>query len=69
MKQGGLTICVELDDAMGYGSSFLEEAFGGLVREGFDAEMLLERLEFLTDDLSLKDEIENYIREAGSKGG
>lgn len=29
------TLTVVLDDVAGYGSSFLEEAFGGLVRIGF----------------------------------
>lgn len=30
----GEALIVELDGTSGYGSSFLEEAFGGLVREG-----------------------------------
>lgn len=29
------TLTVVLDDVAGYGSSFLEEAFGGLLRHGF----------------------------------
>ena len=34
-------ICVILDGARSYGSSFLEEAFGGLVRDtGFNADFL-----------------------------
>lgn len=34
-------VVVNLEGAMGYGSSFLEEAFGGLVRQGkFTAEAL-----------------------------
>lgn len=31
--RGGDTLTVELDGTSGYGSSFLEEAFGGIVRE------------------------------------
>lgn len=33
--RNGEAITVDLDGARGYGSSFLEEAFGGLIREGF----------------------------------
>ena len=33
-------LVVELDGASGYPSSFLEEAFGGLVREGFTVQKL-----------------------------
>jgi len=45
------TVRVEIDGVEGYGSSFLEEAFGGLVRKGeFTAEELRRRLE-----LALKD--------------
>jgi hypothetical protein len=37
----GETLDIELDGTAGYGSSFLEEAFGGLVREcGFTASQL-----------------------------
>lgn len=32
-KREGEKLCVNLDGGYGYGSSFLEEAFGGLVRE------------------------------------
>lgn len=36
---------VDIDDVEGYGSSFLDEAFGGLVREGhFDKKELIGRL-------------------------
>ena len=38
-------ICVSLEGVMSFGSSFLEEAFGGLVREeGFSKEELQNRL-------------------------
>ena len=33
-------IIVLLDDTAGYGSSFLEEAFGGLVRLGYSAQQI-----------------------------
>jgi len=57
-------VVIEFDDALGYGSSFLEEAFGGLVRSGFKADDLLKRLTLNTADDSLKKEIISYIKEA-----
>lgn len=69
LNEGDGVIVVNLDDAIGYGSSFLEEAFGGLVRKGFAADSLLQIFDFVSEDLSLVDEIEEYIREAGEQGG
>lgn len=60
----GSSLIIELDDALGYGSSFLEEAFGGLVRAGFESSNLLTSIQFITDDDSLKEEIVSYIKEA-----
>jgi hypothetical protein len=62
-------IVVELDGARGYGSSFLEEAFGGLVRSGFEASDLLKRLDLKSSDASLVEEIKNYIQESAQFGG
>lgn len=62
-------ICIELDDAIGFGSSFLEEAFGGLVRRGWKPDDLLGILTFISEDLSLVDEIRDYIKEAGEHAG
>lgn len=42
--QGGDRVTVDLDGAPGYGSSFLDEAFGGLVRTGEFTRNQLERL-------------------------
>jgi len=64
----GHSILVQLDDALGYGSSFLEEAFGGLVRQGHDAEEILKKITFESFDDSLIEEIQTYIREAESNG-
>ncbi len=55
---------IEMDDTLGYGSSFLEEAFGGLVRDGFSASDLRRRIRILSEDDSLKVEIFGYIDEA-----
>ena len=44
-------VSVEIDDAEGYGSSFLDEAFGGLVRKGyFSAEQLQNKLKIACHD-------------------
>jgi hypothetical protein len=55
-------ITVELDGTRGMGSSFLEEAFGGLVRRGFAPSELLRRIQFVTSDPSLIAEIQGYWR-------
>jgi hypothetical protein len=60
-------VIVFLDDTDGYPSSFLEEAFGGLVRAGFSNADLQRRLVIRNDD-PLYDTYrvlaEKYIREA-----
>jgi hypothetical protein len=49
--KGNKKVRVLIDGTSGYGSSFLEEAFGGLVRvEGFTAPALHESLEIVTSD-------------------
>ncbi|WP_145132501.1 MULTISPECIES: STAS-like domain-containing protein [unclassified Pseudomonas] len=59
-------LVIDLDGARGYGSSFLEEAFGGLVRLGFPAEKVLTTIKLVSKDTSLISEIQSYIR--GSLG-
>lgn len=62
LKKDNATIEIDLDGARGYGSSFLEEAFGGTVRKGFSPESLLSRIQFIsTRDPSLIEEIKRYI--------
>ncbi|MGI6854354.1 STAS-like domain-containing protein [Mesorhizobium sp. 1B3] len=43
ITSGGV-VTVVLDDVAGYGSSFLEEAFGGLIRKGFDRSQIKRHL-------------------------
>ena len=57
-------VVVDLDSALGYGSSFLEEAFGGLVRAGRNKDEILRRIELVSTDDSLKMEILQYIDDA-----
>lgn len=60
-------LIIEFNEARGYGSSFLEEAFGGLVRAGFSAQDLFNRLEMRSDDKSLIEEIRMYITDQSNK--
>lgn len=61
LRQSDTRIVVQLDGARGLASSFLEEAFGGLVRAGFGPELLHDRLVLESNDASLINEIEEYI--------
>jgi len=55
-------VLVELDGVVGYGSSFLEEAFGGLVRTGkFSAAELHKKLKLHTKLKSIELEIWDYV--------
>lgn len=65
----GRALRIDFDGARGYGSSFLEEAFGGLIRNGFaTADDLSQRLEFVSnEDPTLIDEVLGYIRKAGDR--
>jgi hypothetical protein len=57
---------IEFDGARGYGSSFLEEAFGGLIRNGMSKEKVLKLITFSSSDPTLEIEIKEYIDEAKS---
>lgn len=57
---------VNLDGAVGYPTSFLEEAFGGLARE-FGSEQVERTIEFTCkDEPYLQDQITKFIRGARS---
>lgn len=55
---------VNLDDTGGYGSSFLEEAFGGLVRAGFTPKQLHEKLKVISSRQTYSTKVWNYIDRA-----
>lgn len=61
----GSDIEIDLDGTMGYGSSFLEEAFGGLIRCGIDPEIVAEISKHLisNEDPSLVVEVQGYIKD------
>lgn len=64
---GGKVLRVVLDDVAGYGSSFLEESFGGLVRLGFTGPQLLSHLRIVADTSRFqhhKKRAEEYVQEA-----
>ncbi len=63
--KNGEEISIELDGTIGYGSSFLEEAFGGLVRSlGMSSEQLKSQLHLESSDPMLLEEIFSYIDDA-----
>lgn len=63
LERGKEKVRIDLDGARGYGSSFLEEAFGGLVRCGYSAGTIFERFEFNSQDHTLIQEIIGYIND------
>lgn len=58
-------LSINLDGTAGYGSSFLEEAFGGLVRLGLPESKIMEIVNNLIsqEDESLIDEIKEYVED------
>lgn len=61
-------VTVYLDGvSRGYGSSFLEESFAGLLRYGIDYETVKNRLKIDTSDIGYKNEIWSYIEEQHSR--
>lgn len=63
-KKDGSIVVINMDGARGYGSSFLEEAFGGLVRLGIAKHELKDRLQINASNSSLQHEIFDYIDHA-----
>ena len=59
-------LIVNLDGTAGYGTSFLEESFGGLIRiEKMDYDIILKNLEIIShEEEFLKEDILNYLHDA-----
>lgn len=57
-------VIVDLDGTSGYGSSFLEEAFGGLVRNGYTYSALIDKLAIESSRQSYASRVWNYIKSA-----
>ena len=60
----GRRVQVFLDGTRGYGSSFLEEAFGGLIREHYTYDQLAQSFELISKNPILLAEIHRYIKSA-----
>ena len=54
-------VIVQFDGTRPIGSSFLEESFGGLIRDGFDKSALLKKFVLKSSDPSLLFEIKRYM--------
>lgn len=64
----GKSIILNFDGAEGYGSSFLEESFGGLIREGFSLSDIKQKISFIsTEDPSIVDEINEYLEDESKR--
>lgn len=64
------SVTVILDGVYGYPSSFIDEAFGGLVRRGHSVAELEEKLRFVSSsDVHLIHRVWKYIRAAGTTNG
>lgn len=62
----GQAVEVDLDGTSGLSPSFLEEAFGGLVRAGLAVDRILQLVKIKSDDdPSYIDEVRSYVSEAG----
>lgn len=60
-------LTIDLDDTEGYGSSFLEEAFGGLIRDGVNVN-IVRNIKFISnEEPELIDEISEYIEDEVKK--
>lgn len=60
-------VVVELDNALGYGSSFLEEAFGGLIRvDGFTLDELNTKLDIRCNRKSTILSVQEYLSKASN---
>ncbi len=59
-------VIVDLDGTYGYGTSFLEESFGGLIRnENVNYNEIINRLEIIsTEEDYLKDDVYKYLEDA-----
>lgn len=60
------SLIIDLDCTAGYGTSFLEEAFGGLIRiDNYRLEELMDHLEFVSNEEPyLIEDIIEYLKDA-----
>lgn len=61
-------LIIDFDGSFGYSDSFLEESFGGLVRDKYDSNKILNVIKFISkEEIGLEQKVINYIREASKK--
>lgn len=62
-------LVVDLDGTAGYGTSFLEESFGGLIRiEKMEYQTIIDNLEIISNEEEfLNDDIQQYLKDAAQK--
>ena len=64
-RKNGKKIVLDFDGGYGYGNSFLEESFGGLVRCGYSENDIFSSFTFVSnEEPSLIEKIKSYISEA-----
>ncbi len=63
----GEILCIDFDDCFGFGTSFLEEAFGGLVREYKYKDVWNHIKLIANDDETILENIQKYIKAAEAK--
>lgn len=64
-KENNKKLIINFDGGYGYGTSFLEESFGGLVRKGYSCDELLKNIELISEEEpELIDKVVKYIKEA-----
>jgi hypothetical protein len=69
LRSNGEEIEINLDETLGYGSSFLDEAFAGLIRTyGFSKAELEKRLHFVDSREIYSPMIWKYIDEENARG-
>lgn len=67
--QNGDTLVVDLDGAQGYGTSFLEESFGGLIRDDkLDYDDIINHVDIISNEEPyLKEDINGYLKDASNE--
>lgn len=61
-------LTINFDGGYGYGTSFLEESFGGLVRKGYSSDELLNNLILISnEEPELINKVKKYIKEANDE--
>lgn len=66
-EKNGEKLVINFDGCFGFGTSFLEEAFGGLVRE-YKKRGVFNKIDIIsTEDETIPEKLEKYIKSAEAK--